>query len=94
MTADDLEDRDLMFSRFRRLVTELLRGVIPRTVFQSWEIELLIDIGECELDPKRRIGVLRQYLRAVERQLESGPGPPMKLSEFLQLKSTRRPSTE
>jgi hypothetical protein len=27
--------------------------------------------------------ILRQYQRAVEKQMEMGPGPPMKLSEFL-----------
>ena len=95
MTADDeLLDRELMLSRFRRLVAELLRGRVRRTVFAKWEIEILIDIENCQVDPKRRIGTLRRYERAVTRQLESGPGPPMKLSEFLQRKRTRRPSSE
>jgi hypothetical protein len=42
----------------------------------------------------RRIGVLRQYHKAVRRQLDAGPGPPMKLSQFLQWRSTRRPERE
>jgi hypothetical protein len=37
----------------------------------------------CALEPRRRMDTLRQYQRAVERQMETGPGPPMKLSEFL-----------
>jgi hypothetical protein len=37
----------------------------------------------CQLEPRRRVDILRQYQRAVERQLETGPGPPIKLSEFL-----------
>jgi len=85
---------DLMLSRFRRLIAELLRGQITRTLFEKWEVELLLDIESCPLDPKRRPGTLRRYERAVTRQLESGPGPPMKLSEYLQRRSTRRPSSE
>jgi hypothetical protein len=92
--TDELEDRDLMLSRFRRLIAELSRGATKRTVFQSWELELLLDIEACMLDPKQRPRLLRQYERAVARQLDLGPGPPMKFSEFLQRKKTRRPSTE
>jgi hypothetical protein len=92
MTADDLVERELMFNRFQRLIGEVIRGETRRTVFQPWEVELLVDIEGCALDPKRRVGTLRQYVRAVERQLDAGPGPPMKLSEFLQTRTTRRPS--
>jgi hypothetical protein len=94
VTADDLVERELQWNRFRRLVTEVIRGQTRRTVFQPWEMEILLDIRAFEEAPQRRIGMLRQYLKAVERQLESGPGPPMKLSEFLQLRSTRRPASE
>jgi hypothetical protein len=94
MTADDLVERELMFNRFQRLIGELLRGSTSRTVFQPWEIEILLDIDACVLDPKRRIGILRQYARAVGRQLEEGEGTPMKLSEYLQRRTTRRPSSE
>jgi hypothetical protein len=95
MTADDLIDRELMLSRFRRLIFELLRGTIRRTVFGQWEVEILLDIESQSLDPRRRMVVLRKYERAVMRQLESGPGPPMTLSEHLQRsKRTRLPSNE
>ena len=95
MTADDLVERELMFNRFRRLITELMRGGTSRTVFQAWEVDLLVDIESCNLDRRRRTGTLRHYLRMVERQLEQGPGPPMRLSEFLQARNrTRRPSNE
>lgn len=94
MTADDLVERELMLSRFRRLLAELVRGAVRRTVFQAWEVEILLDIENCVLDPKRKIAILRKYERAVARQLETGPGPPMKLSEFLQRSRTRRPSKE
>jgi len=91
MAAEDLIALELMLNRFNRLMSEILRGAIVRTSFQPWEVELLLDMETCRLEPKRRNEILRQYQRAVERQLEIGPGPPMKLSEFVQLRLTRRP---
>jgi hypothetical protein len=88
---DDVLDRDLMYSRFQRLISELTRGGTGRTVFQPWELQILLDVNECALDPKQRAGILRQYQSAVARQLETGYAPPMKLSEFLQRRKTRRP---
>ena len=88
--ADDLVLVELMLNRFRRLVGELQKGSITRNDFQPWEIELLLDIETCHLERKRKSDILRQYQRAVERQLEMGSGPPMKLSEFLQLRASKR----
>jgi len=90
MTADDLVERELMFNRFQRLIVEVIRGETRRNLFQPWEVQLLVDIEACGLDAKRRVGTLRQYVRAVERQLDNGPGPPMKFSEFLQSRQNRR----
>lgn len=91
MTADDLVEAEVMLNRFRRLLGELTRGTITRNSFEPWEVQLLLDVEVCRLEPRRRMETLRQYERAVERQMDTGPGPPMKLSEFLQLKETRRP---
>jgi len=92
MMADDLVELELMLNRFRRLVGELMRGAIARNSFEPWEVEILIDCQQCQLEPRRRLDTLRQYQKAVEKQMETGPGPPMKLSEFLQLRITRRSS--
>jgi hypothetical protein len=92
VTADDLIELDLMLNRFNRLINELLRGAIVRNSFQPWEVEILLDMDTCGLEPRRRQEILRQYQKAVTKQLETGPGPPMKLSEYLQLRMTRRPS--
>lgn len=94
MVADDLVERELMLSRFRRLIAELLTGRVTRTLFEAWEVEILVDIEACAIDPKRRERELRRYERATIRQLENGPGPPMKYSEYVQRRSTRRPSSE
>jgi len=83
-SSDDLVERELDLNRFKRLMGEVLRGQIARNSFVSWEVEILLDFNACELEPRRRTEILRQYQRAVERQFESGPGgPPMKLSQFL-----------
>lgn len=91
MTADDLIELELMLNRFNRLIAELIRGTIVRNSFQPWEVEILLDIETCTLEPRKRVDILRQYQKAVTRQLETGPGPPMKLSEYLQVRTTRRP---
>jgi hypothetical protein len=82
-----------MLNRFKRLLAEITRGTVNRNSFQAWEIEILLDMEDCALDPRRRNGILDQYERAVERQMETGPGPPMKLSEFLVRRAQRRAGT-
>jgi len=82
-TADHLIKRELMLNRFNRLMGELARGLAARNTFEPWEIEILLDMQTCQLEPRRRTEILRQYQRAVERQLEVSPGPPIKLSQFL-----------
>ena len=85
-TADDLVELEIMLGRFNRLMDELARGVITRNSFAPWEIELLLDFQTCKLESRRRSETMRQYQRAVERQMDMGPGPPMKLSEFLKMR--------
>jgi len=92
MDADDLISRELMLNRFRRLLAEIRGGAIRRQGFQPWEIDLLRDLESCHLR-SRRERILQQYQRAVEHQLEMGPGPPMKLSEFLTRKARRSGSS-
>jgi hypothetical protein len=93
MTADELVQLELMLNRFRKLIREISRGILRRNSFEPWEIEILLDFQQCAVPPKRQLKTLQAWQKAVEHQLESGPGPPMKLSQFLQLKSTRRPAT-
>jgi hypothetical protein len=89
MTPDDLIALELMLNRFNRLMTEVFRGGVKRNAFQPWEIDILLDMDNCELRPRRRLEVLRQYQKAVQRQMEKGPGPPMKLSEYLERTAMR-----
>ena len=90
MSAEEYEQRERQLNRFRRLMGELLRGEMNRNSFEPWEIDLLIDFETCQLPSRRRLEILRQYQRAVEHQLEIGPGPPFKLSHFLVLREQRR----
>lgn len=90
MTASESTDLEVMLNRFRRLLGELIRGATARNSFAPWELTLLLDLEQCNLNPRRRLETLRQYQRAVERQMATGPGPPMKLSDFLERKKQHR----
>ena len=83
MISQDPGELDLMLNRFRRLIGELMRGTTARNSFPPWELDILLDLESCQLERRRRMEILRQYQKAVERQLESGQGPPWKLSEYL-----------
>jgi hypothetical protein len=88
--ADDLVEQELMLHRFNRLMGEIMRGAITRNAFQAWEIDVLLDLESCPLERRGRLEILRQYQNAVERQLDTGPGPPMKLSVFLAMRAAVR----
>jgi hypothetical protein len=90
MEAEELVEQELMLNRFNRLLGEVMRGAVARNSFQQWEVEILMDLENCQLERRRRLDILRQYQKAVERQMTNGPGPPMKLSEFLVLRARRR----
>jgi hypothetical protein len=90
VAADELIELELMLNRFNRLIGEVIRGVLARNSFQPWEVEILMDLENCHLERRRRLEILRQYQRAVEKQMATGPGPPMKLSEFLAMRARRR----
>jgi hypothetical protein len=90
MAADDYIELEIMRNRFNRLMSELLRGAVTRNAFFPWEVEILLDLDGCQLERRRRTDILGQYQKAVARQMEIGPGPPMKLSEFLEIRNRRR----
>jgi hypothetical protein len=93
MADDDLVILELMLNRFRRLISDLQRGAFTRNDFHPWEVDILLDVADCQLERRRRTDILRQYQRAVEKQMETGPGPPMKLSEFLAIRARRNERT-
>jgi hypothetical protein len=76
--------------RFERLLGGVMRGELDRTLFLRWEVDILVDLTDCHLDSRRRTDILTQYRNAVSRQMRTGPGPPMKLSEFLAVRERRR----
>jgi hypothetical protein len=89
MPADDLVELEIMLNRFNRLIAEVMQGDCRRNSFLPWELDILVDMESCRLERRRRLEILRQYHRAVQKQLERGPGPPMKLSEFLLVRAER-----
>jgi hypothetical protein len=89
VVAYDVVELELMLSRFRRLMSDVMRGLPSRNVFQRWEVELLLDLDNCDLK-RRRIETLRSYQRAVEKRMEQQMAPPFTLSEFLRRRALRR----
>lgn len=90
MPTEDVNQLEIQLHRFDKLVAEVMRGTVQRNSFYPWEFEILMDMDECQMDRRRRLDILRQYQRAVKKQMERGPGPPMKLSHFLEIRARRR----
>lgn len=88
--TDSLPDSDAVLAQFNRLIQELLRGNMSRNTFRPWEIELLLDIEQCQLKPGTKRETLRRYQKAVQRQMEKGAGSPFRLSEYLESQKNRR----
>ena len=82
-------DHEAMLAQFNRLIQELLKGSMNRNTFRPWEIEILLDIEDCDFGDGGKRDLLKRYQKAVQRQMERGANMPMKLSEFLQRRSPR-----
>jgi len=80
------------FRRYERLLAGVMRGALDGNLFEAWEVAIIADLAACRLESRRRTEILVQYRNAVARQLRSGAGPPMTLSDFLILRDARRES--
>jgi hypothetical protein len=79
------QSADAMLAQFDRLIEELLAGTMQRSLFQTWEVEILVDMVTCGISQStRRTRILRRYQETVRRHILDGAGVPMKLSQFLQ----------
>ena len=87
---DSLPDSDAVLAQFNRLIQELLRGNMSRNTFRPWEIELLLDIENCNLRESSKRETLRRYQKAVQRHMEKGARLPLKLSEYLEAVKAKR----
>jgi hypothetical protein len=88
--SDFVPDSEAVLTQFNRLIQELLRGAMSRNCFRPWEIELLLDIGNCSLAEKNKREILRRYQKAVQRHMDQGAPMPLKLSEYLSRNRTRK----
>ena len=68
---------------FNRLMDELLRTGLKRSVYRPWEIDILLEVEACPLAGQEKCTALGQYQNAVQAALEQGATRPMKFSEFL-----------
>ena len=79
---------------YGQLVQEIIGGSIRRHTFTQWELELLFDLQTCRVRKSSRPDVLRRYLRAVQQQFSKGATSPLRLSEFIEVESGKRPMPE
>ena len=89
MNSNDPAQLEWMLNRFRRLMGELRSRTVLRNEFEPWEIGILLDLETCQVGWRHWEELLKHYEKAVERQIEHGSGPPMKLSEYLALRHKR-----
>ncbi len=76
--------------RFKRLMREIEGGALLRNSFCEWEVDLIVDLEQCQIRVNRR-RLLRRYQKAAVRLLEMGAQRPLKLSEYLARTRARRP---
>jgi len=87
---ETLPDSDAILAQFNRLIQELLRGNMQRNTFRPWEIEILLDIENCNLRDGNRRDILKRYQKAVQRHMDKGARLPLKLSEYLESVKAKR----
>ena len=82
--------------KLKRLVDEVIAGEVGRSRFDSWEIDLLLDMLTVDFPTASyatRLRVLRQYQESACRRLEEGFEVPLTLSEYLEsLKAVHQPT--
>jgi len=87
---DSLPDSETVLAQFNRLIQELLRGAMNRNTFRPWEIDVLLDIENCQLKDTNKRELLRRYQKAVVRHMDRGARLPLKMSEYLDAQKTKR----
>jgi hypothetical protein len=79
-------------AQFNNLINELINGGPKRAVFAPWEMELLLDLGNCRIRPSSRQEVLRRYQRCVQKHfLRSQYKFPAPSSFLAEERARRRP---
>src|SRR5260370_29949952 len=80
-----MEDQksEVVLTRFKKLMEEVVRGTMTSNTSQPWEIEILLDIEVCNLREAVKKETLRRYHKAVQRAMEKGAPVPFKLSQYL-----------
>jgi len=80
-------DAEAILLRFNRLIRSFNANNLRNTVYQPWEVQILLDIHACHREqpvPKR---ILEDYRKAARRQVEESGRSPMLLSEYLKRRS-------
>ena len=85
--AEYAADPDATRWRFGRLIDDVLREHSGRNVFQTWEIDILLDLRQCTAKGSRRRSLLERYKRAASKAIDRGEWPPPTLSQYIERSS-------
>ena len=77
-------------TQFNLLMQELIQGGPKRTVFQPWEMALLLDFGSCRMRQSARPEFLKRYQRMVQHHFLRGQYQFPTLSMFLAEERAKR----
>jgi hypothetical protein len=69
--------------KFCQLIDTFIRNDLRGRVFPAWEIQVLLDVANCQREGRVSMRALSQYRLATKKGLEEFGGPPMLLSEYL-----------
>ena len=77
-------------AQFNILMAELIQGGPNRSVFQKWEMDLLLDFGACRIRKTARPEILKRYQRLVQTHMLRGEYSFAPFSVFLAAERARR----
>jgi hypothetical protein len=77
-------DGGAILAQFNLVMAEVLEGEMQRSKFQPWEIDILLDIADCNLRHSAKRKILQEYQNAVEAELKKGASLPLKFSEYVE----------
>lgn len=79
-----IPDSDAILAQFNLVMAEVLQGEMSRSKFQHWEIDILLDIADCNLRRSAKRKILQEYQNIVEAELKKGASLPLKFSKYVE----------
>lgn len=86
----DTVTQQVDLAQFNRLIHDLIHGGMKRNTFQTWELDLMLDLESCRIRNAARDEVLRRYQRAVQKRFAAGVLEMLTVSAFVAAERAHR----